>query len=85
MGAQQPVVLVRRDANIADIAGILVAKGILTARGGCTSHVAVAARELGKVALTGCNALSIDMSARMCTIGNMKLHEGDIICVDGLT
>ncbi|MGZ5091700.1 MAG: PEP-utilizing enzyme, partial [Burkholderiales bacterium] len=68
MGAQQPVVLVRRDANIADIAGILVAKGILTARGGCTSHVAVAARELGKVALTGCNALSIDMSARMCTI-----------------
>jgi pyruvate,orthophosphate dikinase len=85
MGTQQPVVLVRRDADVADIAGIVVAEGMLTARGGCTSHAAVAARELGKVALIGCNALSIDMSARVCTIGNMKLHEGDIICLDGLT
>jgi pyruvate,orthophosphate dikinase len=82
MAAHQPVVLVRQDADTADLAA---AQGVLTARGGRTSHAAAAARQLNKVALVGCSALSIDMAARTCTIGTAKLAEGDIICLEGAT
>jgi pyruvate,orthophosphate dikinase len=61
------------------------AQGILTARGGMTSHAALVARQMGKVCVAGCEALSIDYSARMMRVGETVLHEGDWLSVDGST
>ncbi len=77
------VVLVRRDAETRDIAALNLADGLLTRHGARTSHAAVVARQLGKVCLVGCESLSIDERARTVTIGNVVLHEGDIITLDG--
>jgi pyruvate,orthophosphate dikinase len=77
------VVLVRRDAETRDIAALDLADGLLTQHGARTSHAAVVARQLGKVCLVGCERLSLDESARTLTIGNLILHEGDIITLDG--
>jgi pyruvate,orthophosphate dikinase len=81
----KPVILVRPDATTADIAGIAVAEGILTASGGRTSHAAVVARQLGKPCIVGCADLSLDESARRCVIGVTELKEGEIITLDGNT
>ena len=78
----RPVVLVRPDTSTEDIAGIAVAAGVLTARGGRTSHAAVVARQMGKVCLVGCAALRIDEKARAVVIGPRTLREGDTICLD---
>jgi pyruvate,orthophosphate dikinase len=81
----RPVILVRPDTTTADIAGIAVADGILTAIGGRTSHAAVIARQLGKPCIVGCAALGIDESTRRCVIGETALKEGEVITLDGNT
>ncbi|MNN56326.1 Pyruvate, phosphate dikinase [compost metagenome] len=80
-GAQ--VVLVRRDAETADIAALDLADGLLTQRGARTSHAAVVARQLGKVCLVGCEGLVIDEHSRTLSIGSLALREGDTITLDG--
>ncbi len=78
-----PAVLVREDLGTDDIAGLHAAAGVLTAHGGRTSHAAVVARQLGKVCLVGCAALSIDRERRCCRIGDHRVHEGDWLTLDG--
>jgi pyruvate,orthophosphate dikinase len=80
-----PVLLVREDIATSDIAAIHAASGILTARGGRTSHAAVVARQLGKACIVGCADLRIDPGERSCSIGGRKLHEGDFLCLDANT
>jgi pyruvate,orthophosphate dikinase len=82
-GAGAPVVLVRRDAETSDIAALESATGLLTQRGARTSHAAVVARQLGKVCLVGCTELQIDEATRTIKIGNLTLHEGDLLTLDG--
>ncbi len=77
------VVLVRRDAETGDIAALELAAGLLTQRGARTSHAAVVARQLGKVCLVGCGAMQIDEAARTLRIGELTLHEGDLLTLDG--
>lgn len=81
--AGDPVLLLRHETATADIAGIAISAGILTALGGRTSHAAVVARQLGKVCLVGCRELVLDLQARRCRIGGHELAEGDWLCLDG--
>jgi len=78
-----PVLLVREDTSTADLTGMAVSSGILTARGGRTSHAAVVARELDKVCLVGCEELDIDLASRSCTLAGKVLSEGDFLSLDG--
>jgi pyruvate,orthophosphate dikinase len=78
----RPAILVRADTSTEDIAGIATAVGVLTARGGRTSHAAVVARHMGKVCLVGCSALCIDAKARTISFGGTTLREGETICLD---
>lgn len=77
------VILVRGAPATEDIAGIAAAAGILTATGGRTSHAAVVARQLDKVCLVGCEALSVDEAAGRCTIAGETFREGDVLSLDG--
>jgi pyruvate,orthophosphate dikinase len=79
----RPVILVREEIATDDIAGMAIARGILTGRGGRTSHAAVVARQLDKVCLVGCAALRIDAQARRCRIGDTVLREGEWLSLDG--
>ena len=81
----EQVVLCRTETSPDDIRGMEAAQGILTARGGMTSHAALVARQMGKVCVAGCESLSIDYSARMMRMGETVLHEGDWLSVDGST
>ena len=81
--AGQPVILVREDTATEDIEGMASACGILTSRGGRTSHAAVVARQLDKVCLVGCSALTIDAAAGRCRFGDTVLYEGDWLSLDG--
>ena len=81
----EQVVLCRTETSPDDIRGMEAAQGILTARGGMTSHAALVARQMGKVCVAGCEALSIDYSARMMRVGETVLREGDWLSVDGST
>lgn len=81
--AGAPVLLVRRDAETADMAALEFATGLLTQRGARTSHAAVVARQLGKVCLVGCAELQIDEASRCITLGGTTLNEGDPITLDG--
>jgi pyruvate, orthophosphate dikinase len=76
-------ILVREDTATTDIAGMAVAAGILTARGGRTSHAAVVARQLDKVCLVGCEALTVAADGRGCRIAGRDLLEGDMLTLDG--
>ncbi|HEX5628939.1 MAG TPA: PEP/pyruvate-binding domain-containing protein [Usitatibacteraceae bacterium] len=78
----RPAILVRADTSTEDIAGIAAAVGVLTARGGRTSHAAVVARQMGKVCLVGCEALRIDERGRTISFGKATLREGETICLD---
>lgn len=78
-----PVILLRRDAETADIAALDAAVGLLTARGARTSHAAVVARQLGKVCLVGCSALELDAASRRVRLGGRELHEGQMLTLDG--
>ncbi|MEF9951677.1 MAG: pyruvate, phosphate dikinase [Clostridium sp.] len=77
------VVLVRAETSPEDIEGMIASEGILTARGGMTSHAAVVARGMGKCCVAGCSALKINEAERTITIGDVKLKEGDFISLDG--
>src|SRR5579883_731339 len=79
------VILIRADISTDDIAGLAAASGILTARGGRTSHAAVVARQLNKVCVVGCRELRIDTNYRSCHIGDAFIAEGDTISLDGHT
>ncbi len=83
------VILVRSETSPEDIRGMYAAEGLLTARGGLTSHAALVARQMGKVAVVGCAALSIDadaLTASFATAQGLRvLREGDWLSLDGLT
>ena len=84
-GRGEAVVLVRVETSPEDIHGMHAAKGILTARGGMTSHAAVVARGMGRPCVSGAAAVSIDMATRTLRIGTRELKEGDLITLDGTT
>ena len=81
----EAVILVRVETSPEDIHGMHAARGILTARGGMTSHAAVVARGMGRPCVSGASALSIDMNSRTLRIGSRELKEGDQITLDGST
>lgn len=85
-GAQgQPPILVRADLTTDDFAGLAAAAGMLTARGGRTSHAAVVARQLNRVCVVGCRELQIADDGRGCRIGTRFITEGETISLDGDT
>lgn len=77
------VILVRTETTPDDIHGIVEAQGILTSRGGMTSHAAVVARGMGKPCVCGCEAIRINYDAAQFAIGDLVVKEGDIISIDG--
>ena len=77
--------LVRPETTADDIHGLLQARGVLTARGGMTSHAAVVARGLGKPCVAGCAALEIDARRAGRAIGDAVIHEGEPLTIDGST
>lgn len=79
----EAVILVRGETSPEDIGGIYAARGILTARGGMTSHAAVVARGMGRVCVSGAPGLFIDLKRRCIKIGARELAEGEIITLDG--
>ena len=79
------VVLVRRETNPDDLEGMIAANGILTARGGKTSHAAVVARGMGKTCVCGADEIEVSLADRTATIGNVVVKEGDMISIDGST
>ncbi len=79
----EKIILVREETKPEDIHGFFQAQGILTARGGKTSHAAVVARGMGKPCVSGCEAIHIDDIKRCATIGDTTLHEGDVVTIDG--
>ncbi len=81
----EPVVLVRHETSPDDIAGMAAAEGILTSRGGMTSHAAVVARQMGKVAVVGCDGLTIDYKNRQVRVQGKNFQEGDWISFDETT
>ena len=83
--AGEPVILVRPETNPDDVHGMLVAKGILTSRGGATSHAAVVARGLGKPCVAGCESIQVDMAARRFSANGRVVQELEQISIDGTT
>ena len=79
------VVMVRPETKPDDVHGMLAAEGILTSRGGRTSHAALVARQFGKPAVVGVAALEIDMGQHLMTVGDQVINEGDWISIDGST
>ncbi|WP_088347944.1 MULTISPECIES: pyruvate, phosphate dikinase [Rhodomicrobium] len=82
-GSGHTVILVRTETSPEDIHGMHAAAGILTARGGMTSHAAVVARGMGRPCVSGAGSIRIDYKARTMSIGDTVLREGDIITIDG--
>jgi pyruvate, orthophosphate dikinase len=78
-------ILVRTETNPDDVHGMIAAEGILTAKGGATSHAAVVARGMGKPCVAGCDALQIERRTKRATIAGKELKEGDWITIDGTT
>ncbi|MEG1570509.1 MAG: pyruvate, phosphate dikinase [Clostridia bacterium] len=78
-------ILVREETTPEDIEGMDFSKGILTARGGMTSHAAVVARGMGRAAVVGCGELRINEEAKTLTVGGKVFHEGDELSLDGST
>jgi pyruvate,orthophosphate dikinase len=81
----EPVILVRKETSPEDIEGMNVARGILTARGGMTSHAAVVARGMGKCCIAGCDQVKVDEEMKVFTVNGQKFYEGDFISLDGST
>ncbi len=79
------VILVRWETNPDDLAGMDAAQGILTSHGGKTSHAAVVARGMGKPCVCGVEKLKIDAEHKIARVGDVEMHEGDIISIDGTT
>jgi pyruvate,orthophosphate dikinase len=85
LGKNEPVILVREETSPDDIHGMATAKGILTSRGGMTSHAAVVARGMGKPCVVGCGEIQIDEEKGIMRIKDKELKEGDWITIDGGT
>jgi pyruvate,orthophosphate dikinase len=83
--AGKAVILVRQETSPEDLRGMSVAKGILTARGGMTSHAAVVARGMGKCCVSGAGAVHVDLKARSMTVGDKAYMEGEWISLNGST
>ena len=81
----EKVILVRLETSPEDIEGMHAAEGILTVRGGMTSHAAVVARGMGTCCVSGCGEISIDEDAKVFSLGGYTFHEGDEISLDGST
>jgi pyruvate,orthophosphate dikinase len=81
----EAVILVRIETSPEDIHGMHAAKGILTARGGMTSHAAVVARGMGRPCVSGAGGIAIDVEAQLLKVGGRTLRSGDIITIDGAT
>ncbi len=81
----EKVILVREETKPEDIHGFFAAQGILTSRGGKTSHAAVVARGMGKPCVVGAEGIHVDVKARTAAIGERVLHEGEMITIDGGT
>jgi pyruvate,orthophosphate dikinase len=85
-GDGEDVILLRRETSPDDLDGMIAARGILTSRGGKTSHAAVVARGMGKTCVCGAEELEIDVKARQANgPGNVTIKEGDVISIDGTT
>ena len=81
----EKIVLVRLETSPEDIEGMKVAQGILTVRGGMTSHAAVVARGMGACCVSGCSAINMDEANKKFTLAGKEYHEGDVISFDGTT
>ena len=79
----EKVILVREETKPEDIHGFFAAEGVLTSRGGKTSHAAVVARGMGKPCVAGAEGIVVDVETHVARVGNTVLHEGDIITIDG--
>ena len=82
---KEKVVLVRLETSPEDIEGMKASQGILTVRGGRTSHAAVVARGMGKCCVSGCSEIIMDEENKKFTLGGKTYHEGDLISIDGST
>ncbi|HQY46847.1 MAG TPA: pyruvate, phosphate dikinase [Usitatibacteraceae bacterium] len=82
---KKAVIMVRPETKPDDVHGMLAARGILTSRGGRTSHAALVARQFGKPAVVGVSAMEVDPESREFTIGGRVFHEGDAVSIDGTT
>jgi pyruvate,orthophosphate dikinase len=83
--AGERVILVRKETNPDDLGGMIAAAGILTARGGKTSHAAVVARGMGRTAVVGAEEIDVDAAGRQARIHGRVIHDGDMISIDGST
>lgn len=81
----EKVILVREETKPEDIHGFFASQGILTSRGGKTSHAAVVARGMGKPCVAGAEGISVDVSNRLAMMGDKTVHEHDVITIDGAT
>lgn len=81
----EKVILVRKETSPEDIDGMTKSEGILTARGGMTSHAAVVARGMGKCCVSGCSEIYVDEELKIFRVGETELHEGEYISLDGST
>jgi len=79
----EKVILVREETKPEDIHGFFAAQGVLTSRGGKTSHAAVVARGMGKPCVAGAEGIEVDVEKHIAKIGDIMLHEGDVITIDG--
>lgn len=82
---EEETILVRLETSPEDIIGMNLAQGVLTVRGGMTSHAAVVARGMGKCCVSGCSTLTVDLNAKTITVSDVVLHEGDYVSLDGTT
>jgi pyruvate,orthophosphate dikinase len=83
--AGEQVILVREETRPEDIHGFFASEGILTSRGGKTSHAAVVARGMGKPCVAGAEGIEVDVALRLAKVGEKIIHEGDVITLDGGT
>ncbi|HEV7898664.1 MAG TPA: pyruvate, phosphate dikinase, partial [Planosporangium sp.] len=79
----EKVILVRRETNPDDLPGMIAAQGVLTSRGGKTSHAAVVARGMGKTCVCGAESIDVDVEGRRFTVNGSTVSEGDVISIDG--
>src|SRR3989442_11156659 len=85
LATERKVIGARLDPIPDDIHGLVAAQGVLTSRGGMTSHAAIVARGMGKPAVVGAESLGIDEETRQLTAGDVVVHQGDVITIDGST
>jgi pyruvate,orthophosphate dikinase len=83
--AGESVILVRRETNPDDLEGMIAAAGVLTSRGGKTSHAAVVARGMGRTCVCGAEAIDVDVESRTARVGDIIVNEGDVLAIDGTT